>query len=163
MDRVDGSERFIELARQYCSWVEGPPMEPEYGVKSALRLLSSLYAECVQLPDIEPAKRVTPDEVKDGQRERINARFASLPIDVYHDCGDPLTKPVPATNSLADDLTAIYWDIKPGLAMVEDDKPDAAVRHWLDSFHAHWGWRAVMVLRVLHHYADEHGLWAPAE
>ena len=41
-------------------------------------------------------------------------------------------------DNLADDLTDMYFDLKDGLELYEDD-PQQAARVWLNSFYQHWG------------------------
>jgi hypothetical protein len=54
------------------------------------------------------------------------------------------------SGSLADDLTDIYFDLKPGLELLPAAHPEPVLRFWLESFELHWGQHLVDAERHLY-------------
>lgn len=54
------------------------------------------------------------------------------------------------SGSLADDLTDIYFDLKPGLVLLEDVLPENVAGFWQASFVMHWGQHLVDAERHLY-------------
>ncbi len=54
------------------------------------------------------------------------------------------------TGSLADDLTDIYFDLKPGLELLPKAREEQVVQFWQASFELHWGQHLVDAERHLY-------------
>lgn len=54
------------------------------------------------------------------------------------------------TGSLADDLTDIYFDLKPGLDLLSQSQPENVAGFWQASFELHWGQHLVDAERHLY-------------
>lgn len=146
MDRL---EAFFHTATVFCIWAEGSPALPDEEAATAVSLLSRLYAQANELPELfdeEDAPRLSHEEWL-----VIYKRFGSLPFNFYAAYSDPhdVEDPTPGTGHLADDLADIWRDLKSGLALYEKGNHAAAVWEWRNSFNIHWGRHAAAALYAL--------------
>ena len=155
---------FIEAATEFCELVELPLQNPEEWIELVLPAISSLYACAHQLPkiSIEDAIEFEEDdfEVTDKEWKRIYDKIASLFKEKryyreYFDPSEPIDSEVePVIGDIADDLSDIYRDIKPGLR-AWDKLPESSIPivifNWINpNFGSHWGEHALSAMRVLH-------------
>jgi hypothetical protein len=142
-------EVFYRTATEFCQWAECTPAGPDEEVATAVRLLSQLYAQALELPslfDEEDAPGLPHEEWV-----AIYKRFGALPFNYYatysvpHDTQDP----APGIGDLADDLADIWRDLKGGLALYAQGNHAAAAWEWRDSFNIHWARHAAGALYAL--------------
>jgi hypothetical protein len=144
------TDRFAELARDYCQWAEGPVASPEIEAKTASRHLARLCSAALDLPATVDWS-LAPEGVSQDQWRVVFTRFGALPVNYYSVCFDPTKVPSeePVVGDLADDLADIWRDLKGGLMLQEAGNPDAAATHWHQTFSVHWGRHAASALYVL--------------
>lgn len=144
---------FAEIANDFCDWVEMGPDDYEDEIYSALNLLSSLYQQILQLPEVEPQYEDL-DLLGLHHREapEIIQRFDDLPFHNYQSIIDPLTNKVqtPESRDIRLDLRDIYLEIKEGLNLYTEGKQTSAVFHWTSSFAFQWGRHVVDAQKALH-------------
>jgi Domain of unknown function (DUF5063) len=147
--------RFVDSARAFCAWVEGPPTDNE--PFEATHLVSRLYADAVMLPGVDdehiPEEHDIP-EVSDDQWRKAVERFKGFPFQYYREVFTPIAeKPEePVVGDITDDFADIYKDVKSGLLAYELGREPQAVWHWRTLWGFHWGEHAVSALRALHSY-----------
>lgn len=146
-------ETFARLAQEFCSWTEAPPRDSQYELGRAQRLLSTLYAAALDLPEGVP---INAEQPAHGALSHDAAfrRFGALPVNMYATC-DPLVVPCesPEVGDVADDLADIYADLHRGLALYRAGHTGAAAWEWAFHFRAHWGDHAVGALAALQAFA----------
>lgn len=137
-----------------------------------LASLAQLYASAHQLPDI----RLGDDAPELPETLDVsNAEWQSIAQQVQQTLGSLDTywayfwhsaptgvHDEPMCHSLADDLTDIYRDIKPGLRALEaehEDSIEMVVFSWKEPlFATHWGQHAVSAMQALHSIVFLRGL-----
>lgn len=141
-------EAFFHTAAEFCRWAEGDPAAPDEEVATALRLLSGLYAQALELPTLfdEADAPGLPHE----EWLAIYKRFGSLPFNHYAAYSAPYDTedPCPGIGDIADDLADIWRDLRGGLALYEKGNRAAAAWEWRDSFNIHWGRHAAGALHA---------------
>ena len=146
-------EGFAEVARRFCEWAEGEFGEPPHELRRARLLLAELHLAAVHLPPLgdagndEEAARPSHEEWSD-----LFGKFASFPLNRYWDVFNPLEETGPVLNSLADDLSDIYRDLKAGLSLFDGGHYADAAWEWRFGFQTHWGQHLVGAQRALHEY-----------
>ncbi|ABC28437.1 conserved hypothetical protein [Hahella chejuensis KCTC 2396] len=146
------TQRFVELAREYCQWSEARPGSAEEEMATAARLLAKLYATILELP-FEPAGTDLEFETMTHDAwQKIYQRFGSMPFTQYRDIDDPFDMQSASVNAgdIADDLADIYRDMKDGLSLWDHNHTREAVCYWEESFRIHWGQHAIDALKALH-------------
>ena len=73
-----------------------------------------------------------------GERDSYWLEFDAVPEDMH------------MSGSLADDLTDIYFDLRYGLALLDDVWPQRAAQAWQSSYRMHWGQHLVDAERHLY-------------
>ncbi len=128
--------RFAEAARAYCRFVrEASSYRSHDRLVTAARLIATLYAAALSLPEAEPSDAPRPSverPVWDGFDEH----------DFYWEVADPLDLQAEAAvvcGSLSDDLLDIYLDVSGGLACLDAGLVADAVWHWRLMRETHWG------------------------
>ncbi|MBC8026435.1 MAG: DUF5063 domain-containing protein [Steroidobacteraceae bacterium] len=147
-------DNFVAVARQYCEWCVGTPATGKMEARAAYEMLISLLNAQISLPDAKPTSG---DYGGDGcdEYDRMHKRFASLPFQYYRSQGDPLH--LDAENEigdLADDLTDIWLDLKPGLEMLDQGHRDSAAWHW-QLLSPHWSQHATAAVHALHRWLSD--------
>lgn len=143
-------EDFARTASAFCDWAEARPGAADEEINTALRLVSQLYVQALDLPalfDEEDAPAISHEEWTVTYK-----RFGALPFHYYAAHSEPtdMADPSPGTGDLADDLADIWRDLKGGLALYHKGNQAAAACEWRDAFHAHWGRHAASALYALH-------------
>ena len=155
---------FVVAAKTFCDLVVTPSDDAGKWVEQVLSTLSGLYAFAHHLPELSIEDTPEVDEeicdVSDEEWKHVSNNVASLLRDQryyreYFDPSEPIDAEVkPVIGDIADDLSDIYRDIKPGLRAwdTEDDAliPDIVFNWVHPNFRSHWGDHALSAMRVLH-------------
>jgi hypothetical protein len=167
-------KRFVNAAKDYCGLLEETPDDPEQWLQDILNSLSDLYSSAHHLSEYHFDQELYNEDdfdVTSEETRRIISKVMTLLKDqvwywAYFDPSDPPdSKEEPVRGNLADDLTDIYRDIKPGLKAWDsmDDKllPEIVFGWRFPLCASHWGVHAVSAMRALHHLCYLRGLSAP--
>lgn len=134
--------RLLDVAREYCQLIETADDAGPDWLERLSGLLPQLHAGLTELRGY--TDRAAANDCDDD----LDARFSCFsrlhrllgdrdPYWLEFDSGDDGPG---MTGSLADDLTDIYWELKNGLALMEDeDDTDSAFGGWELGFRMHWG------------------------
>lgn len=143
---------FAFIVERYCSWAESPFSEPDQEMQAARKLLAELHLAALNLPeDLDCGEEVEAPQFSD-EWEIVCKRFRGLPVDIYWDIFDPLEEDQPIANTLWDDLTDIYRDLKKGLWIYKQGLIIEAVWEWKFGFQVHWGAHLTGAQRAIHSY-----------
>jgi len=153
---VNFTERFAELAGQYCSWADLGVGDPESDYKTAIRLLPALYLAALGLQECDPGSVAIPS-CSDAEWKSVYNRFRTMPVGLYPDVVDLSDYPAQTVGygDLLDDLADIYRDLVGPLQVYNAGHSNAAVWNWRWGFQNHWGTHLVSALRILHHYRPD--------
>ena len=151
-------ESFARVARRYCEWAEGEFGEPLDELRRARLLLAELHLAAVRLPPLGDAGENEAARLSHEEWSSFFSKFASLPLNGYWDVFNPLEETQPVYNSLADDLSDIYRDVKAGLSLFDGEHFAEAAWEWRFAFQTHWGQHLVGAQRALHEYLSEEDL-----
>ena len=132
-------DEFAALARRYCVWAEGPPGDPDEDLTTARGLLALLQAAVLPLPDNCPTTGSADDLISTEAWKERYARFELLPIKGYWKVFDALVMEQPVFNTLADDLSDIWRDLKQGLLLYDSGNVEEAIWQWRFNYEIHWG------------------------
>ena len=149
-------QAFAEEARRFCRWASGEDGAP-ISAASALRMVSSLYVEALNLP-APFTKGMSPELVEVdapvSEEARVAARAADVAPPFYWEIFDPLRDPPdePVVGSIADDIRDIYRDVARGLVLFDTGEHAEALWEWGFNFRIHWGAHATGAMRALHAY-----------
>ena len=144
-------ESFAEIAQRYCSWAESPSGEPRDEMQTARKLLLELHRAAIVLPDLGPGED-TEDAVSADECNSVRVRFQKLPVYGYWDVFNPLEEEAPVFNTLPDDMSDIYLDLKEGLLLYARRQIVEAVWEWRFNFEIHWGAHLTGAQRAIHAY-----------
>lgn len=149
---------FIESAREFCAWIEGPAMNPEHGARSSVKLLSKLYQGGIILPDTELDAVFAPIQLSESQKQYMSERLGDFPFTFFyiahpHNPEDKITK-----YHLTETLGLIYQAIKTGINILDNDKPDQAIHYWRTGFKSSWGKLITFILVGMHQYLEQNKL-----
>ncbi len=150
-------QKFVEIAKQFCTWIEGSPDDGEMEITAIQRQLADLHAAVVRLEDTECGDAMDV-EVSPEDWKVVRERFMNLPVNGYWDIFDTLElepKP-PVYNLLSDDLADIYGDVKEGLLLYERGFVVEAVWQWRFTFSTHWGRHLTGAQRAIHSYLSNY-------
>jgi hypothetical protein len=145
-------EPLMQAAREYCRLIESAGAEDTEWLAKVARLLPRLHALVAAL---EPGD----GGVEPGVLGDLDSRFELFShlrkslgeLDSYWLEFDSPRANIPATGSLADDLTDIYCDLKRGLERIEAmGDARAALNDWQAGFAIHWGQHLVDAERHLY-------------
>lgn len=142
-------EDFANTVTAFCEWAESCPGDPNEDAEMALRLVSRLFAQALDLPSIfddEDAPAIPHEEWA-----AMYKRFGSLPFNFYSSHLEPanVPDPTPGIGDLADDLADIWRDLKGGLDLYRKGNHAAAATEWRVNFEIHWGRHAASALYAL--------------
>lgn len=146
----DPVRQFAIAARAFCAWSEGEPGTPEGEVVAALRHLTELYQDALNLPD--SFEDIDAPSIPDEEWAVVFRRFDVFPFKHYSECFNPHVVPgeKPVVSDIADDLADIWRDVKRGLVLYSCGHFDAAAWEWKENFRYHWGHHAVGAIYALH-------------
>jgi hypothetical protein len=151
-------DRFAEVARRYCAWVERELSEPNDEMRRVRLCLAELHLAAVELPALGIGENIDAVSISHDEWSRFYEKFGGLPVTNYSDVFNPLKEEKPVVNSLADDLADIYRDLKAGLSIFEANHPIDAAWEWRFGFQTHWGHHLVGAQRAIHEYLAEEDL-----
>ncbi|MEO8572840.1 MAG: DUF5063 domain-containing protein [Pyrinomonadaceae bacterium] len=147
--------KFAEVARRYCDWAEGPALHAAADIHTARRLLIELHSAVIDLPDNCPETDTAEDAFVEFDWHAIRGRFQQLPVDGYWDVFNPLKEDAPVFNTLFDDLSDIWRDVKEGLVLYDRGDLAEAVWEWQFNFKIHWGAHLTGAQRAIHQHLTE--------
>jgi Domain of unknown function (DUF5063) len=157
---------FIETGKAYCALIENTSRTVQSVYIQQLALsLSRLYWLALQLPRLEAIHPVTEDSERLTEVERkVITQTCLYPLknlrseafDEYPLWGDSYGAGTLAF--LEDDLSDIYFDLKPGLRAFERDPQhlSSALFEWTLLFRAHWGRHATSALGIVNELIANH-------
>lgn len=146
-------KQFAEIAGNYCLWAESFCSNFPQVMLIARKLLAGLHLAVLDLPDFGCGKDVI-DIPSLSKENHVYQHFQNMPINGYWDVFDPLNQEDTQSvfNSLADDLSDIYRDLKRGLLLYNQGYITEAVWEWRFNFQIHWGVHLVSAQRAIHSY-----------
>ena len=136
-------ECFYNLSKQFCDMVDTKVLSSS-NTGVWMTLLMKLYAEALELPNVEPEKTLEGCEPACCPRSVI-----AVPAD-YWEIYDPLEPDEPVCGSLFDDLGDIYRELKSGTLEYEAGRTNNAIWEWKFGVDNHWGQHVVDAIRALH-------------
>jgi len=153
-------ERFVEVVRRYCAWVESSPAGPHEDMVTARQLFTELHLAVISLPKVDLGDDESEDEGYESRPASLDGwkqareRFSHLPVEGYWDVFEPLKEDQkePVCCSLSDDIADVYRDIKEYLPLFDKGQVEEAVWQWRFSFLIHWGQHLTGAQRALHAY-----------
>jgi hypothetical protein len=148
---------FVDVAKRYCTWAEGAPLEPSADLHQARLLLAELHVAVLALPTAEPCEHVELGGLDLGAWRTCKERFQQLPVNQYWDVFDPLNADdrEPVCTTLADDLADIWGDLRDGLSLLATGRITEAVWEWRFAFNVHWGKHLTSAQRAIHSYCGD--------
>lgn len=144
--------QMASVVREYCDLIDHcNEYDGElYWLGRMEKLLPRLHIAVVSL---DGANKIHPyDLPNDDQRCEL---FMRLNLLLLNDCvlWSHLDRPevkYSMCESLADDFTDIYFDLKRGLELLEQQNVTVAMDNWYSSFYTHWGQHLVDAESWLH-------------
>ena len=156
---------FVTAAREYCGILDSDCADAERWIETVFSALSKVYARANEMPEISIvcAPDAESESANVSREDCLNMRVAIGSIfgsrRYYRSLFDLSrlsdSNDKPDLRDIADDLTAIYSDLKPGLWLWDkgdDSLIPMIVFDWTVSlFRSHWGYHALSAMQVLHH------------
>ena len=155
---VDRShDRFLQLAREYCEWIERVDcLTCGVAVHHLRRSLPLLYASALDLQLPVNVKCEHQPGISHERWKEVYDRVGSVlgPYDLYWEVFDPTqTSPdEPVAMGLSDDLADIWRDLREGMQFCESDETvvtEEAVWSWRFNFDCHWSQHLVNAMRAI--------------
>ena len=142
----------FEVAEEYCCLIESAQADDNDWLASLSRLLPRLHALVAALDPITAGVGQGSDADLDSRFELFSHLHQTLgERDSYWLEYDSPRGSLPASGSLADDLTDIYYDLKLGLDRLDaESDPWRTLRDWQAGFSVHWGQHLVDAERHLY-------------
>ncbi|MBB5181565.1 hypothetical protein HNQ44_003030 [Planomicrobium koreense] len=138
-------EAFRVLATAYCDFIDSSrSFDEEESFKKLLRIISQLYTNALDLPEVEVEEEHLPDV--DFPLPEVDIKHHN----VYTEIFDPYHAETPVNGCLDDDIMGIYSDLKKGLLLYEQGHGIEAVWEWKFGLEEHWGEHATSAIRALH-------------
>lgn len=142
---LEKAEKFLSSAISFCELVENYKTNNDNDKLNKLLIsVSSLYAQAMSLPQVEPENIYVSD---------FNFDLPNLNLgknETYWTVFEPYTFEEPVRGSLTDDLIDIYKDLKQGVLLYQRDEQLEAIWHWKFHYEYHWGRHALNAMRALH-------------
>lgn len=141
---------FVDTARGFCDWCEGP--RDQMVDSHAAYWLSRLYAEALLLPKVEPENSRDSPTLPEQPLARADGNLAAFwgryYRQVFHP--GPELSDEPVLGDLGDDLTDVYRDIRAGLVLYDAGLQSDALWHWSFLHRVHRGRHAAGAVYALH-------------
>ena len=147
-------DEFSQLVRNYVRAIDkADELSPHALLSVCARLLPRIYADGLDLPDVETTNDTISAEVASpmGKLASLMGRH-----DFYHEVFDPCFEEKPVGASLADDLADIYLDLARPLAAFDAGQISDAVWTWKFNLQTHCGDHLVDAMRVIHRLINSH-------
>lgn len=151
--RVVEFREVVHAAQDFCALIDhAAPRDPAW-LGRLFRSLPRLHAAICALHPAE-GQAMLPVHIDIEQRFELFSRLREGlgELDSYwleYDA-DYAANPLHMSGSLADDLTDIYFDLKPGLTLLDKVRQERVLRYWQASFEMHWGQHLVDAERHLY-------------
>jgi hypothetical protein len=148
---------YKKLVEEYCHAVEQPRKTPRASLLAIREALLPLYTASLAMPTV-PATSYKNLSLRISHAEYVEAEkvvAACTNVNYFWMCYNPFETPAqePMAIGLADGLTDIWRELKPGLlALAQDEDRWAAdvFWHWNFGFEVHWGEHAVDSIWAIH-------------
>lgn len=153
----EASKAFLDLAKEFCSWVEASPAPKIEEIRRAIRLLAKFYHQALVLSPKDPGRDIEIDNPSSLDSEKLLERFGGFPFQNYWEFYFPskLENGEPCMGDFIVDMIEIYGGLKEGLFLHQKGYPKEAFWKWKNSFRTHLGRHALSALHALHGYMDE--------
>lgn len=150
---------FVKQAEAYCELIQCcPNIDKAEFVRRCTRALASLYSAALCLPvdtidewPLLPSKYNVTQNLYRSVETVISSVLAEE--NTYWEVYNPYEPSEVLTTTLSDDLSDIYGELLPGLALFKKNRTRTtrmAVTDWTSGFKNHWGDHLVDALRSLH-------------
>ena len=140
-------------AREYCALIDHAKPADAAWLERLFRLLPRLHAAITTL---KPARgdALLPVQIDIDERFELYSHLREGLGDrdgywMEYDNGNAIS-PLHMSGSLADDLADIYFDLKSGLELLSQVRPERVLRFWQRSYELHWGQHLVDAERHLY-------------
>lgn len=158
----DAEVQFVSAVREFCSWVESPPIntDSDTEARTALYLVARLYVSALAVKQGGCGNDVDEPRLSHEEWKEIYTRFSSLPFNYYNTFFSPakMMDKEPCVGDLADDFSDIYRDLKQGLDLYGKEHVTEALWEWKQGFRTHWGRHAASAIHALHcYFEDDYG------
>jgi hypothetical protein len=163
------TKSFVSVATEFCNLLEhAEKLDRDLFVNVTLHILPLLYIEASMLPEIglineeeEPEHYVTEDMY---ETLRLNISKILAEKDDYLEVfvADMIYSDTPIRQTISEDLTDIYTDIKNFLFVFGQEVNETmndALFICLDNFSIYWGQKLVNTMRALHHVKYNNDDW----
>ena len=164
---MEGSiDKFVEVAYEYCSFVENPTkfQVSEFFMR-ARELLPLLYYHAQMLPDVGGIDEYCERDITHEQWNEIYSSLKSCigKHDLFWVVFDPIKNEgdEPTAASLSDALADVWRDLKCGFIYWEKGSnlmKEEAVFKWKMDFHIHWSGHVVDSLRAINSLIENNDL-----
>ena len=149
-------QRFRAAAIKFIETVDSlPHLECDAFLADMSRCLSELYCSALYLPAVEPDTTTVDDTpFPTDERKALERLVAEKigPMDAYWQVFDSTENTDPVQESLAGDISEIYFDLKQDLHLEEKAISKADLLWELrESFRQHWGRHLLNALAAIHH------------
>lgn len=134
-------QTLLETAREYCRLIESAQADDDDWLRALSRILPRLHALLVVQEQAGCGADPYSELDLDSRFDLFSRLHKTLgDRDSYWMEFDTPRENLPATGSLADDLTDIYCDLRLGLnRLASSNDPGRTVRRWRAGFRCHWG------------------------
>ena len=149
---TEQARTFARKAKAYCWLIDQPPLLPrEKALLKLCQALADLLQLALRLPDLTDEATSDIETNCEPVSDAVQEWVSVLRVDHYWVLFDPFTNPESSLvfNSLADDLSDVYSDLKRGLYLFDQGLVHAACWEWRSSFTAHWGESLLEIERAL--------------
>jgi hypothetical protein len=141
----------VNVAEDFCRLVDRTLEVPGDSLEQLFRLMPRLHAAVTALNAYDTGD-TPPCEVDLDERFELYSHLRRLlgERDSYWLEFDASPEEMHMSGSLADDLTDIYFDLRHGLALLDDVWPHRAAQVWQSTYRIHWGQHLVDAERHLY-------------
>ena len=148
---TESLSEMVDVAQNYCRLIDQQGQVPGGWLESLFNLLPQLHSAVTALNAFDTGEMPLP-EVNLDERFELYSRLRKLlgERDSYWLEFDASPEQIHMSGSLADDLTDIYFDLRHGLALLDEAWPQRAAQAWQSSYRAHWGQHLVDAERHLY-------------
>jgi hypothetical protein len=150
----------IGTAREYCALIDHAKPADAAWLDGMFRLLPRLHAAITATKPTR-GNALLPVQIDVDERfdlySRLRAGLGERDGYWMEFDNDNAINSLHMSGSLADDLTDIYFDLKSGLEMLSQVRPERVLRFWHRSYELHWGQHLVDAERHLYALMTQQG------
>jgi len=141
----------VGVAERYCKLIDKPVQDSGEWLESLYKLMPQLHS-AVTLLNAYDTGDMQVSAVDLDERFELYSRLRQQlgDQDSYWLEFDASPEEMHMSGSLADDLTDIYFDLRHGLALMDEAWPQRAAQAWQSSYRLHWGQHLVDAERHLY-------------